>query len=154
MEATLQTVSSVMTVIRDPAEIKAAFEGRLTAFGKPVLVTKGNDIQATVTQIYQLFAAHKDMSGESFMLSTKHRGLVHRDMFGCISRITNSDTRYLEKFATFAEVITSGAGTNLQLSVESPALAIRKQCPPFHAQIWQQRRWLQDFEATLFEWTA
>jgi hypothetical protein len=27
MEATLQTVSSTVTVIRDPAEIQAAFEG-------------------------------------------------------------------------------------------------------------------------------
>ena len=40
MEATLQTVSSTMTVIRDLAEIQAAMEGRLTAFGKPVLVTR------------------------------------------------------------------------------------------------------------------
>ena len=145
MEATLQTVSSTMTVIRDPVEIKAAFEGRLIAFGKPVLVTKGNDMATTVAQIYRLFAAHKDMSGERFMISSKHRGLVHRDRFGCISKLTNYEfAKYLEHFCCFAEVITSGAGTNLQLSVECPALAIRQQCPPFHAQIWQQRRWLQD----------
>jgi hypothetical protein len=156
MEATLQTVSSVMTVIRDPAEIQAAFEGRLMAYGKPVLVSKGNnDMATTVAQIYRLFAAHKDMSGERFMLSSKHKGLVHRDRFGCISKLTNYEfSKYLENFCSFAELITSGTGTNLQLSVESPALVIRKQCPPFHAQIWQQRRWLQDSEAALFEWTA
>jgi hypothetical protein len=155
IEASLQTISSVMTVIRDPAEIQAAFEGRLTAYGKPVLVTKGNDMATTVAQIYRLFAAHKDMSGERFMLSTKHKGLVHRDRFGCISKLTNYEfSKYLEHFCSFAEFITSGTGTNLQLSVESPALAIRKQCPPFHAQIWQQRRWLQDAESALFQWTA
>lgn len=155
MEATLQTVSSTMTVIRDPAEIQAAMEGRLTAFGKPVLVTKGNDMATTVAQIYRHFAAHKDMSGEAFMLSTKHKGLVHRDFFHCISKLTNSDyERYLEKFCVFAEVITSGTGTHLQLSEESPALVIKPKCPLFHAQIWQQRRWLQDSEAALFQWTA
>jgi hypothetical protein len=110
---------------------------------------------STVAQIYRLFAVHKDMSGERFMLSIRHKGLVHRDRFGCISKLTNYEfSKYLEHFCCFAEVITSGAGTNLKLTVESPALAIRKQCPPFHAQIWQQRRWLQDSEAALFEWTA
>ena len=82
MEATLDTVSSTMTVIRDKEQIQAAREGRLMVSGKPVLVTRGNDMQATVTQIYKIFAAHKDMSGESFMLSSKHKGLVHRDRLG------------------------------------------------------------------------
>lgn len=72
MEATLQTISSSMTVIRDPAEIQAAFEGKLTVAGKPVLVTKGNDMAKTVAQIYRLFAGHKDLSGESCsVLNTK-----------------------------------------------------------------------------------
>ena len=123
--------------------------------GKPVLVTRGNDMQATVTQIYKIFAAHKDMSGESFMLSSKHKGLVHRDRFGCISKLTNHEyEKYLERFCCFAEVITSGAGTHLQISEESPALVIKAKCPNFFAQLWQQRRWLQDAESALFQWTA
>jgi hypothetical protein len=155
MEATLQTVSSVTTVIRDPAEIQAAFEGRLTAYGKPVFVTKGNDMATTVAQIYQLFAAHEDMSGEKFMLSSKHKGLVHRDRFGCISKLTNYEFEmYLERFACFAEVITSGAGTHLTITEESPVLVIKPKCPLFHAQIWQQLRWLQDSESALFQWVA
>jgi hypothetical protein len=136
MEATLQTVSSTMTVIRDPAEIKAAFEGRLTVDGKPVLVTRGNsDMGETVAQIYRLFAAHKDMCGERFMLSSKHKGLVHRDRFGCISKITNYEfEKYLEHFSCFAELLTNGDGTHLKLSKESPALAIKPRCPRFHSQ--------------------
>jgi hypothetical protein len=89
MEAALLTVSSTMTVIRDKAQIAAALEGTLTVHGKPVLVTKGNDMAKTVAQIYRLFAAHKDTSGQSFMLSAKHKGLVHHDNFGCISKLTN-----------------------------------------------------------------
>jgi hypothetical protein len=155
MEATLQTVSSTMTLIRDPAEIQLAMEGRLMAFGKPVLVTKGNEMSRTVAQIYRLYAAHKDMSGESFMISRHHKGLVHRDRFGCISKLTNYEfAKYLERFACFAEVITSGAGTHLQITEESPALVIKPKCPLFHAQIWQQRRWLQDSESALFQWVA
>jgi hypothetical protein len=155
MEATLQTVSSTMTVIRDKEQIQAAMEGRLMAFGKPILVTRGNNMQATVTQIYKLFAVHKDMSGESFMLSSKHKGLVHRDRFGCISKLTNYEyEKYLENFCCLAEVITSGTGTNLKLNEDSPALVIKAKCPNFFAQLWQQRRWLQDAEAELFEWTA
>jgi hypothetical protein len=88
MEATLQTVSSTVTVIRDPAEIKAAFEGKLTVAGMPVLVTKGNDMAKTVAQIYRLYASHKDQSGESFRLSATHKGLSHRDTFNCISKLT------------------------------------------------------------------
>ena len=91
MEATLQTISSTMTVIRDPAQIQAALERRLTVAGKPVLVTRGNDMAKTVAQIYRLFASHKDLSGESFMLSVQHKGLVHRDKWGCISKLTNYD---------------------------------------------------------------
>jgi hypothetical protein len=52
---------------------------------KPILVTRGNDMAETVAQIYRLFAAHKDMSEERFMLSSKHKGLVHHDNFRCIS---------------------------------------------------------------------
>jgi hypothetical protein len=153
MKATLQTVSSSMTVIRDPAEIKAAFEGKLTVAGKPVLVTKGNDMAKTVAQIYRLFASHKDLSGERFMLSVKHKGLVHRDSFGCITKITAYEfERYLEKFSCFAEILTSGEGTHLKLSEESPALVIKPKCPLFHAQIWQQRRFLQEPEMALFQW--
>jgi hypothetical protein len=154
MEATVQTVSSSMTVIRNPSEIRAAFEGKLTVAGKPVLVTKGNDMAKTVAQIYRLFASHKDLSGERFMLSAKHKGLVHRDSFGCISKITAYEfERYLERFACFAEILTSGDGTHLKVSEESPALVIKAKCPLFHAQIWQQRRWLQDSELALFQWS-
>ena len=154
MEATLQTVSSTMTVIRDKTEIKAAFEGRLTINGKPVLVTRGNkNMSETVAQIYRLYAAHTDMSGHPFLLSSRHKGLVHYDNFGCISKLTNYEfERYLEKFACFAEVITSGDGTHLKLSEAEPALAIKAKCPLFHSQIWQQRRWLQEPELSLFEW--
>jgi hypothetical protein len=155
MEATLLTVSSTMTVIRDKAEIQAAFEGRLTVSGKQVLVTRGNDMGRTVAQIYRLFASHKDLSGESFMLSTKHKGLVHRDKWNCITKLTNYDfEKYLEHWSCFAEVITSGAGTHLQLSTESPALVLTQECPRFSSQIWQQRRWLTDCELSLFEWVA
>ena len=154
MEATLLTVSSTMTVIRDPAEIQAAFEGRLTVSGKQVLVTRGNEMGKTVAQIYRLFAGHKDLSGGDFMLSSRHKGLVHRDRWGCITKLTNYDfEKYLEHWSCFAEVITSGAGTHLQLSTEAPALVITQKCPRFSAQIWQQRRWLQDPELALFQWS-
>lgn len=154
MEATLQTVSSTMTVIRDQAEIKAALTGKLTVSGKPVLVTRGNDMATTVEQIYRLFAANKDLSGERFMLSSKHKGLVHKDRWGCISKLTNYDfEKYLEHFCCFAEVITSGTGTHVTLSAESPALVLTQKCPRFSAQIWQQRRWLQDPELALFQWS-
>ena len=154
MEATLQTISSTMTVIRDSAEIKAALEGKLTVAGKPVLVTKGNDMSKTVAQIYRLLAAHKDLSGESFRLSSKHKGLVHYDNLGCISKLTNYEfERYLEKFSCFAELLATGDGTQLKLSEESPALVIKAKCPLFHAQIWQQRRWLQEPELALFQWS-
>ena len=155
MEGTLQTVYSTMTVIRDPAEIQAALEGKLTVSGKPVLVTRGNnDMAKTVAQIYQLFAAHKDLSGEKFMLSKKHKGLVHRDSWGCISKLSNYDfEKYLEHFCCFAELVTSGDGTHLKLSAESPALVLKTKCPRFSAQIWQQRRWLQDPELASFQWS-
>jgi hypothetical protein len=154
MEATLQTISSTMTVIRHSAELKAALEGRLTVAGKPVLVTKGNDMAKTVAQIYRLFASHTDLSGERFMLSSKHKGLVHRDSFGCITKITAYEfEKYLEKFICFAELLTSGDGTHLKLSEESPALVIKAKCPLFHAQIWQQRRFLQEPELALFQWS-
>jgi hypothetical protein len=153
MIANLQTVSSTVTVILDSKEIAAAFEGTLTVDGKPVLVTKGNDMAQTVAQVYRLFAAHKDMSGQSFMLSARHKGLVHHDNFGCISKLTNYQFEsYLERFCQFAEVLTSGNGTHLKLSVEAPALVLKSKCPRFHAQIWQQRRFLQESEMSLFEW--
>ena len=80
MEAkSLNTISSTMTVISDPAEIKAALNHELEVLGKRVLVTKGNDMAKTVEHIYRGFAAHKDLSGKSFMLSSKNKGLVHRD---------------------------------------------------------------------------
>jgi hypothetical protein len=155
MEATLQTISSSMTVIRDPAEIQAAFEGKLTVAGKPVLVTKGNDMAKTVAQIYRLFTGHKDLSGEGFRLSSKHKGLVHYDNFGCISKLTNYEfEKYLEKFSCFAELLTNGDGTHLKLSEKSPALVIKPKCPLFQAQIWQQRRWPQVPEIALFDWVA
>jgi hypothetical protein len=156
MEADSLTVSSTMTVVRDPAQIAAALEGQLTVAGKPVLVARGNkDMAKTVAQIYRLYAAHKDMSGEFFMLSSLHKGLVHRDRFGCISKLTNYEfEKYLEKFSCLAELITDGAGTHLKLSEDSSALVLTHKCPRFHAQIWQQRRWLQDEESALFQWTA
>jgi hypothetical protein len=106
-----------------------------------------------VAQIYRLFATHKDMSGQSFMLSSRHKGLVHHDIFGCISKLTNYQFEsYLARFCQFAEVLADGNGTHLKLSKEAPALVLKSKCPPFHAQIWQQRRFLQEAELALFEW--
>jgi hypothetical protein len=129
-------------------------QARLTVAGKPVLVTKRNDMAKTVAQIYRLFASYQDLSGERFMLSAKHKGLVHYDNFGCVSKLTNYEfEKYLDKFACFAELLTNGAGTHLKLSEESPTLVIKPKCPLFHAQIWQQRRWLQEPELALFQWS-
>ena len=153
MEATLQTVSSTMTVIRDLGEIAAALKNELTVSGKWVLVTKGNDTAKTVEYVYRAFAEHKDLHGEHFMLSRQHKGLVHRDKWGCISKVNNYDfEKYLEHWFCFAELITSGEGTHLKISEESPALALKQKCPRFSAQIWQQRRWLHDSTLALFQW--
>jgi hypothetical protein len=59
----------------------------------------------------------------------------------------------LVRFACFAELQTNGDGTHLKLSEAEPALVIKAKCPLFHAQIWQQRRWLQDSELALFQWS-
>jgi hypothetical protein len=153
MEANLQKVSSIMTLSRDPAEIKAALEGQLTVSGKPVLVCKGADTGQTVQHIFRAFAFHRDMSNETFKLSRAQKGLVHRDQFGCISKLTNYQfEKYLERFFCFAELITSGEGTHLKFSKEPPALALTTSCPRFSAALWQQRRWLLDSTLALFEW--
>ena len=153
MTANRRTVSSVLTIIEDPAEVAAAMEGTLIVEGKPALVVRGGDTARTVAAIYRSLAASKDWSGSDFKLSARNRGLVHRDKFNGIGKVTAYEfEKYVERDFCLCEVLTNTDGTNLRISKDQPVLAIIKQCPRFSAQLWQQRRWLQDPELALFEW--
>ena len=126
---------------------------QLEIAGKGVLVTKGNDMQKTVEYIYRAFANHKDLSGEPFLLSRRLKGICHRDNWGSITKISERDYQgYLSHWMVFAELITSGNGTHLKLSAESPSLAISQKCPRFAVQIWSQSRWLTPTIAGWFRW--
>jgi hypothetical protein len=153
MQATLQTVSSTMTVVRDPVEIQAAMNNQLEISGKRVLVTKGNDMAKTVEFVYKAFADHRDLSGEPFLLSSKLKGLCHRDAWGSITKISAHDyQQYLTHWLVFAELRTSSDGTHLHLTNDNPALAISRICPPFSVQLWSQSRWLTAEIASWFQW--
>ena len=153
MEAVLQTVSSTMTLIKDPEQIKAAMNNELNISGKRVLVTSGNEMAKTVEYVYRAFADHKDLSGESFCLSTALKGITHRDRWGSITKVSAYEyEQYLTHWLIFAKLLTSGEGTHLNLTQENPALAISNQCPRFSVQIWSQSRWLTPTIASWFKW--
>lgn len=153
MEAVLQTVSSTMTVIRDPEQIKAAMNNDLYISGRRVLVTSGNEMAKTVEFVYRAFADHKDLSGESFRLSRALKGITHRDRWGSITKVSAYDyEQYLCHWLIFATLLTSGEGSFLNLTKENPALAISTKCPRFSVQIWQQSRWLTPTIASWFKW--
>lgn len=137
-------------------EIKAALAGDLFISGKPVLVTgPGTDTGKTVQYIYKAFGEHTTLSGEKYKLSGAHKGLCARDQFGYISKVTAYEfEKNVERFFCCATLLTDGDGTPLKLSTDHPALVITNKCFRFSAQLWQQRRWLQDSTLALFEWEA
>jgi hypothetical protein len=154
MTANTRTISSVLTIIENPLEVAAAMDGTLTVEGKPVLVCRGGDTARTVAAIYRSLAASKDWSGSAFQLSSRNKGLVHKDKFNCISKVTAYELeKYVERDFCLCEVLTSADGTCLHVTKDKPVLAIMKKCPRFSAQLWQQRRWLQDAELALFQWS-
>jgi hypothetical protein len=154
MTANTRTVSSVLTIIEDPLEVQAALDGNLKVEGKPVLVCRGGDTARTVAAIYRSLAASKDWSGSAFKLSSRNKGLVHRDKFNGIGKVTAYEfEKYVERDFCLCEVLTSADGTCLHLSKNKPVLAIMKKCPRFSGVLWQQRRWLQDSELSMFQWS-
>ena len=152
MEANLRKISSAMTVVESQEEIRAALNGELFISGKPVLVCRGADTGKTVEFIYRAFSEHKS-NGEPYRLSREHKGLVHRDQFGCIAKVTAYEfEKMVERFFCCGDLLFDGNGTLLKLCKDHPALVVTGKCPRFSAQLWQQRRFLKESTLALFQW--
>jgi hypothetical protein len=144
MEASTRTVASHLVLIQGEEEIAAAKNNDLYIENKPALIIRGIPAQETIQAVYALFAIKKDLTGASFRLSHKERGIMHRDQWNDYSKLGSRDfAKYLEHWCVLVDLTTYD---------NKPALVIVKPLPSMLVQLFHQPRYITAEMLAPFTW--
>jgi hypothetical protein len=144
MQAQTRVVASHLTLIQDPDQIAAAIANDLFIDGKRALIIRGIPAARTTEVIYQEYSRRTDLTGNSFRLSHREKGLVHKDQWGETNKVGIHDfKRYIEHWFTLTELTTYD---------NKPALILVKSLPTMLVPTYCQGRFLTPELLSLFQW--